>query len=94
MTTQQLSRFRTVLMCLFNQATREPWPFASNVLLPPCYSRLAAVLLPPVTNAEDRFCTAFLWSPRRHQLGQALRPIPSDHPAPFNPHSPSTVRAA
>ena len=90
MTTQQLSRFPTALMCLFDQATREPSPFAPNVLLSPGYSRLGAVLLPPLTDAENRFPRP----PRRQQHGQALRPIPSGQPAPFNPHSPGTVRAA
>src|ERR1700733_8497391 len=38
MTTQQPSRSRTVLRCLFDQATGKPWPCASNVLLSPCCS--------------------------------------------------------
>ena len=47
MTIQQLSRFRTALKCLFDQATGEPSPVASNVLLLSCDSRPRAVPLPP-----------------------------------------------
>ena len=43
---------------------------------------------------SGRHCTTFGWSPRRQQPRQALCRIPSGQPAPFNPHSPSTVRAA
>jgi hypothetical protein len=53
MTLQQLRRFRTALKCLFDQATGEPSPVASNVLLLSCDSRPGAVPLPPVTNAAN-----------------------------------------
>jgi hypothetical protein len=49
MTAQQLSHFRSALMCLFEQATGKPSPFASNVLLSACNFRLGAGLLVPVT---------------------------------------------
>jgi hypothetical protein len=94
MTIQQLSRFRTALKCLFDQATGEPSPVASNVLLFPCHSRPGAVPLPPVTNAPNRYCTTFRRSPCRQPPRQALRPIPLGQREPFNPHNPSTVRAA
>jgi hypothetical protein len=41
MTIQQLSRFLTALKCLFDQATGEPSPVASNVLLLPAIPGLA-----------------------------------------------------
>ena len=77
MTTQQPSRSRTVLRYLFDQATGEPWPFNSNVLLSPRCSRPDALCPAPATNAEKRFCTTFRWSPRRQEPppGTLSRPL-------------------
>jgi hypothetical protein len=56
-------------------------------VLSPCNFGLGAALLPPVINAEIAFG------------GRHARSCPAKHPIPasagaFNPHSPSTVRAA
>ena len=73
MTAQQLSPFRSALMCLFDQATGKPSPFASNVLLPPCYVRLGAVLLRPLTHPHIRF----RWppTPTTARLGTPFNPL-------------------
>jgi hypothetical protein len=70
MTAQQLSHFRSALMCLFDRATGKPSPFASNVLLSPCYFRLGSIAAPashppthslPVADNADS-------SPARHSI--------------------------
>jgi hypothetical protein len=77
MTAQQLSHFRSALMCLFNQVTGKPSPFASNVLLSPCYFWLGAVLLLPVTHPHIRF--RWLPTPTAARLGTPFNPIrPAD----------------
>jgi hypothetical protein len=76
MTTQQLRHFHAALIGLFDQATGKLSPFASNVLLSPCYFGLGAVPLPPVTNTDDHLW----WPPRPQQPGQALHPISSGQP--------------
>jgi hypothetical protein len=59
MTPQQLNRFHTALNGLFDQATGEPSPCASNVLLISSYSRPGVVQFIPVATAEDRFASLF-----------------------------------
>ncbi len=59
MTPQQLNRFHTALNSLFDQATGEPSPCASNVLLISRYSRPGVVNFIPVATAEDRFASLF-----------------------------------
>jgi hypothetical protein len=59
MTPQQLNRFHTALNSLFDQATGEPSPCASNVLLISRYSRPGVAQFIPVATAEDRFASLF-----------------------------------
>ena len=90
MTTQQPSRFHTALNGLFegNQTTvAVRLECSSDTQLFParrCY-------LPLPTNAEDRFRTTFRCPPGRQKPHQ---PIATRLATPFNPHSPTTVRAA
>jgi hypothetical protein len=73
MTAQQPSHFRSALMCLFDQATGKPSPFASNVLLSACNFRLGAGLLVPVTHPHIRF----RWppTPTAARLGTPIHPL-------------------
>jgi hypothetical protein len=90
MTTQQPSRFHTALNGLFegNQTTvAVRLECSSGTQLFP--ARRCHLPLP--TNAEDRFRTTFRCLPGQQKPHQAIATRPA---TPFNPHSPTTVRAA
>jgi hypothetical protein len=90
MTTQQPSRFHTALNGLFegNQTTvAVRLECSSDIQLFP-----ARRCLPPLpTDAKDRFRTTFRCPRGRQKPHEA---IATRMATPFNPHSPTTVRAA
>jgi hypothetical protein len=63
MTTEQPSRFRAALKCLFHQATGKPSQIASNLPPSPCYSRLDAVCSLGPPTQRSAFAPAFTGGP-------------------------------